>query len=513
MGLNDGLGQNDGFNKNDEHNKNDGLNKNDGFNKSDGLGTDRDAVNTNANGEGTQGSASSVWNAPSVGSTSAGAPSDNDASSVGGTSSSNGASSVGGTSESKASPESDAAELKDALEGAFKGASAARIRKRGKKKKNGATDKNGAAGKASGSINGSEGSSMGNIVNLDTFGRHGRRNFDNFGKSSTPSGGGCKPDMKKIGLIVKLVVAAVIVIVAAASSFYNVDEQHNAVVTQLGRVVRTDTAGLHFKIPAIQKVRMVDMTTHGVGIGYSDGGGGYYGGYGDFGEGYGYASSDSVMITSDFNLLDIDFYLEYKVSDPVAYLYNTTRPEEMLNNMAYAAIRSTVVNYTVDEAMTTGKSQIQGEIKEKIQQWLTDEEVGMQVVNVQIQDAQPPTSAIQSAFKEVENAKQSKDTALNNARQYMNEQVPKAEAEADRIRQNAEATKASRIAEAEGQASRFNTMFEQYKANPLITRQRLFYEAMEEVLPGKKVIFSDGSTQQLLPIDSFSTITGGGANE
>jgi membrane protease subunit HflK len=425
------------------------------------------------------------------------------------------------TSESKASPESDAAELKDALEGAFKGASAARIGKRGKKMKNSATDKNVASGKASGSINGSgggsingsEGGSMGNIVNLDTFGRHGRRNFDNFGKSSTPSGGGRKPDMKKIGLIVKLVVAAVIVLVAASSSFYNVDEQHNAVVTQLGRVVRTDTAGLHFKIPAIQKVRMVDMTTHGVGIGYSDGGGGYYGGYGDFGEGYGYASSDSVMITSDFNLLDIDFYLEYKVSDPVAYLYNTTRPEEMLNNMAYAAIRSTVVNYTVDEAMTTGKSQIQGEIKEKIQQWLTDEEVGMQVVNVQIQDAQPPTSAIQSAFKEVENAKQSKDTALNNARQYMNEQVPKAEAEADRIRQNAEATKASRIAEAEGQASRFNTMFEQYKANPLITRQRLFYEAMEEVLPGKKVIFSDGSTQQLLPIDSFSTITGGGANE
>ncbi|MBP5292365.1 MAG: FtsH protease activity modulator HflK [Lachnospiraceae bacterium] len=324
-------------------------------------------------------------------------------------------------------------------------------------------------------------------------------------------GGGRGPNMKKIGLAVKLIIAAVIVIIIVGSSFYNVDEQHNAVVTQFGRVLRTDTAGLHFKVPLIQKVQMVDMTTHGVGIGYSDGGSNYFDTYSNKGGGYGI--SDSVMITSDFNLLDIDFYLEFKVSDPVAYLYNTTRPEEMLNNMAYAAIRSTVVNYTVDEAMTTGKSQIQAEIKEKIQQWLMEEEVGMQVVNVQIQDAEPPTATIQSAFKEVENAKQSKDTALNNARQYRNEQVPKAEAEADRILQNAEATKAARIAEAEGQASRFNTMFEQYQANPLITRQRLFYEAMEEVLPGKKVIFSDGSTQQLLPIDSFSTFTVGGANE
>lgn len=91
--------------------------------------------------------------------------------------------------------------------------------------------------------------------------------------------------------------------------------------------------------------------------------------------------------------------------------------------------------------------------------------------------------------------------------------MPKAEAEADRIRQDAEATKASRIAEAEGQAARFNTMFEQYQANPLITRQRLFFEAMEEILPGKKVIFTDGNTQELLPIDSFGSFSGTAGGE
>lgn len=370
-----------------------------------------------------------------------------------------------------------------------------------------------------------------NITNYDNFGKrrpggagsiggNGMRGIRGthgiltppLGSKNNPLGGNRKPDMKKIGLISRIIAAVVIVLIIVGNSFYNVDEQHNAVVTQFGKVVRTDTAGLHFKIPIIQKVNMVDMTTHGVGIGYSDGG------YDPFNTGMTYNSSDyyntnSVMITSDFNLLDIDFYLEYKVSDPVAYLYNSISPEEILFNMAFAAIRSTVVNFTVDEAMTTGKSQIQGEIKEKLQAWLLDENIGMQVVNVQIQDAQPPTATIQSAFKEVENAKQSKDTALNNARQYQNEQVPKAEAEADRIRQNAEASKAARIAEAEGQASRFNTMYEQYQANPLITRQRLFFEAMEEVLPGKKVIITDGNTQELLPIDSFSTMTGGATND
>ena len=333
-------------------------------------------------------------------------------------------------------------------------------------------------------------------------------------------------NFKKAGMISGIIAAAVIVLLLLFSSFYNVDEQHNAIVTQFGKVVRTDTAGLHFKIPLIQKVSMVDMTTHGVGIGYSDyvpDQDLYYSEedlyYSEDGVDWRPASSDSyyktnsVMITSDFNLLDIDFYLEYKVSDPVAYLYNSLSPEEILQNMAFAAIRSTVVNYTVDEAMTTGKSQIQAEIKEKLQQWLLDENIGMQVVNVQIQDAEPPTAEIQSAFKEVENAKQSKDTALNNARKYQNEQVPKAEAEADRIRQNAEATKASRIAEAEGQAARFNTMFEQYQANPLITRQRLFFEAMEEILPGKKVIFTDGNTQELLPIDSFGSFSGTAGGE
>ena len=296
-----------------------------------------------------------------------------------------------------------------------------------------------------------------------------------------------------------LVVLLVLLILSAVfNSYYNVSEQQNAVVTMFGKVVRTDTAGLYFKIPFLQQVHMVDITTHGTGIGYSIGS-----------NGQNIVNTfDGIMITKDFNLINIDFYLEYKVSDPVAYLFNSRQPELILNNIALASIRSTVIDYTVDEAMTTGKSAIQADVKEKMVRELQEQNIGIQVVNITIQDAEPPTQEIILAFKEVETAKQSAETRINQARKYENEQIPAAEAQADRIVQSAEAQKAARIAEAEGQVARFNAMYEQYALNPLITRQRMFYEALENLLPDLKVIITDGNTQTMYPIESFVGSTG-----
>ena len=295
----------------------------------------------------------------------------------------------------------------------------------------------------------------------------------------------------------RIAVAAIVILLVlflGNDCYYRVSEQENAVLTMFGKVVRTDTAGPYFKLPLLQRVHFVDMTTHGTGIGYTVPGSGQ-----NFTN-----DDDGIMITSDFNLLNIDFYLEYKVNDPVAYLYNAVRPEEILRNLTLSSIRSTIINYTVDDAMTTGKSQIQADVKQKLSEALTANEIGLQVVNITVQDAEPPTAQIVSAFKAVENAKQGKDTALNQAKKYQSEQLPAAEAEADRIRQAAEAKKEARIAEAQGQVARFNAMHEQYALNPLITRHRMFYEAIEEVLPGLKVIISDGGTQTLLPLSSFT---------
>nr|WP_297703034.1 FtsH protease activity modulator HflK [uncultured Butyrivibrio sp.] len=315
-----------------------------------------------------------------------------------------------------------------------------------------------------------------------------------FGKKEKSSN---KPKISPKIIIV--VVILILGLTCVGESFYSVKEQEQAILTMFGKVLRVDTAGLYFKVPFLQDVHLIDMTTHGIGIGYV------------IKDGQNITIDDEgVMITSDFNFVDIDFYLEYKVSDPVAAYYNSQAPETIMKNMALACIRNTVVNYTVDDVITTAKGQIQAEVKEKLQQELTDKNIGMMVVNLSVQDAEPPTEEIVQAFKSVETAKQGKDTAVNNAKKYQSEELPKAEADADKIIQDAEAYKQARIAEAEGQVARFNEMYEQYKLQPYITKKRLFYETMEDVLPGLKVIISDGNTQQMLPLDSFSTSTDAG---
>lgn len=299
------------------------------------------------------------------------------------------------------------------------------------------------------------------------------------------------------GRMNRFLVLMVVIILAAAATlidgFYTVGEQEQAVITMFGNIVRTDTAGLYFKIPWLQECHIVDMTTHGTGIGYRVDRNGQNITIDD----------EGIMITSDFNLVNVDFYLEYKVSDPIAYLYQTDSPENILRNMILACIRSTVVDFTVDDVITTGKSQIQTEVKDKLSEMLQAYNIGLQCVNLTVQDAAPPTREIVQAFKEVETAKQGKETTINVAKKYQSEQIPLAEAQADQILQKAEAVKQSRIAEAQGQAARFNNIYAEYQAYPLITRQRLFYEAMESTLPGVKVVITDGRTQQLLPIEKF----------
>ena len=310
--------------------------------------------------------------------------------------------------------------------------------------------------------------------------------------------------LAKVKRIISLVLAGILVVLVLGTvlgSFYMVSEQQNAVVTMFGEVIRTDTVGLHWKVPFLQSVRKVDISTHGTGIGYTVDK-----------KGQNIVNDDEgIMITSDFNFINIDFYMEYRVTDPVAYLYNSENPEEVLKNIALACIRSTVIDYTVDEAMTTGKPQIQADVKAKINDALALRNIGLYVTNITVQDAEPPTNEIIAEFKAVETAKQGMETVINNANKYRNEQIPAAEAEADRILQDAEATKEARIAEAEGQVSRFNAMYEQFRQYPLITKQRMFYEALEDVLPGLKVYITDGNTDTMLPLESFST-TGNGGN-
>lgn len=292
----------------------------------------------------------------------------------------------------------------------------------------------------------------------------------------------------------KIVIAFVVILAAATAalnSTYQIREQEQVVLTTLGKAQAVTQPGLHFKIPFIQQVQKVNTTIQGFAIGYDQ------------------ATnetipSEAVMITSDYNFIDVDFFIEYKVSDPVKAVYASSDPVKILKNLAQSSIRNVIGSYDVDSVLTTGKNEIQSSIREVLNKQLEKHDIGLTLVNVTIQDSEPPTAEIMEAFKNVETAKQGKETAINNANKYKNEKLPTAEAEADKIIKEAEAYKQERINEATGQVARFNAMYEEYIKNPTITKQRMFYEAMEEVLPDLELIIdSSNGVQKILPLDSF----------
>lgn len=289
---------------------------------------------------------------------------------------------------------------------------------------------------------------------------------------------------RMFGRMAAMVAGSVLLAVLVFESVYSIGEQEQGVVTTFGHAGSVVTSGLHFKIPFVQKVTKVNTTILGFPIGYR---------LDQEDVSQDQINDESLMITSDFNFVNVDFYVEYKVSDPIKYLYGSHQPGEILKNIAQSCIRNIISNYAVDDVITTGKSKIQAEIKDMIIEKLEEQDIGLTLVNISMQDAEPPTEEVVEAFKAVETAKQGKETAINNANKYRNEKLPEANAKADQITQAAEAAKQERVNEGIAQAARFEEMFAEYEKNPVLTKQRMFYETMEEVLPGVKLIIDDGS--------------------
>lgn len=305
-----------------------------------------------------------------------------------------------------------------------------------------------------------------------------------------------KPNNDKLKKFIPGLAGLVIVGMLATDATFQIQEQEQAVVTTLGVPKAETETGLHFKLPLIQDVHKVNTTIQGFSIGYDP-------------NTNATVDSEGVMITSDYNFINVDFFVEYRISDPVKYLYHSEEPESILKNVTQSCIRTVIASYPVDDVLTTGKGEIQAKIKDMILTKMDAQDVGIQLVNITIQDSEPPTQQVMKAFKAVETAKQGKETALNNANKYRNEKLPEAQAEADQVIQSAEAQKQVRINQAEAEVARFNAMYEEYSKNPSITRQRMFYEAMETVLPNLKLIIDDGTgVEKILPIESLIGETG-----
>ena len=327
-----------------------------------------------------------------------------------------------------------------------------------------------------------------------------------------PEEGSGKKEKKKKGPGIRvpkhtgLAVTAVVIVLAAAvlsfDSFYTLSEEEMAVVTTFGKPAVEEASGLHFKIPVIQRVTKVSKAITGMQIGYTT----------DPARADGASidnpvsiENESLMITKDFNLTNVDFYVEYMVTDPVQAVRHRSVYESIIKNLAQSYIRDTVGVYNVDDVITTGKTQIQERIKEQLTNRLVDENIGYGIYNVSIQDTEMPRDDVANAFKAVEDAKQGMETAINSAKKYQSENIPEAKAKADKLLQDAEAYKEQRINEANGQVARFEDTYAEYVKYPLITKKRMFYETMEDVLPGMKIVIDNGDgVQKVLPLDSFT---------
>ena len=207
---------------------------------------------------------------------------------------------------------------------------------------------------------------------------------------------------------------------------------------------------------------------------------------------------ESLMLTGDENIVDAEMIVQYKIKDPVGYLFNIVEPELTVREAAEASLRTVVGRNKIDETLTTGKFTIQEETKSQIQSILDLYESGIHIVAVQLQDVSPPKEVI-GAFKDVASAKEDKNRMVNQAEGYRNDVIPKARGEAEAMIRDAEGFRESRIKRSEGDASKFTTILQEYRKAKSITEKRLYLETMEKVLPGiEKIIIPDKDSGNIL---------------
>lgn len=306
-----------------------------------------------------------------------------------------------------------------------------------------------------------------------------------------------------------LIAALVLLVLLVGSTcWYTVDDKQQAVVTTFGKVTDIADAGFHLKLPfGIQKVEKVDVNVYQkLELGYRS--------VPDSTTDFDVVENETKMITGDYNIVNVEFFVEYKVSNPERYLYGAYEPEVVLRNLLQSQVRNVVGSEAVDSVLTTGKESIQARVKELVTEVLQEYDIGLTLVDVKIQDSDPPTDEVTEAFKAVETAKQQAETVLNEAKAYQNAQIPNAQADADELIQNAEYLKQKRINEATEQVAMFTAMYEEYRQNPDITKSRMYYEAISEALPDVKVYINTGSADgvdMVLPLESFVTDENAGA--
>jgi len=282
---------------------------------------------------------------------------------------------------------------------------------------------------------------------------------------------------------------------------YMVGPDEIGVVRTFGEYTRVSQSGLNYHFPyPIEQVNTPAVTeVKRIEIGFRTLRNGQYRS----------VEKESLMLTGDENIVDAEMIVQYKIKDPVKYLFKIVEPELTVRQAAEASLRTVVGRNKIDETLTTGKFKIQEETKIQLQLILDKYDSGIHVVAVQLQDVSPPKEVI-GAFKDVASAKEDKNRMVNQAEGYRNNVIPKARGEAEAMIRDAEGFKQARIKRSEGDAAKFTTILKEYRKAKSITQKRLYLETMERVLPNiEKIIIPDKNSGNMLNLLNLNPGKGG----
>jgi membrane protease subunit HflK len=301
--------------------------------------------------------------------------------------------------------------------------------------------------------------------------------------------------LRQISLPFLWAIVGVMAAIWLASGAYTVGPDQRGIVLRFGKHVATTDPGFHWHWPyPVETVLRPKVTeVQRVEIGFRTIDPGPPSRYAD-------VASESLMLTGDENIIDIDLVVQYRIADPAKYLFNVRHLSDTVKSASEAALREVIGRRHIDEALTVGKLEIQEETKTLLQSILNTYEAGLQVVTVQLQEVQPPKQVI-DAFKDVASAREDKVRFINEAEGYQSAIIPEVRGQVETVRREAEAYREEKIRRAQGETRRFLEVLGEYQQAREITRKRLLLETLEEVLPQMdKIILEDGAGTNVLPI-------------
>ena len=302
------------------------------------------------------------------------------------------------------------------------------------------------------------------------------------------------PGQNPSGALVLIVL--MLVALSAWSSYYTVPSDSVAVVQRFGKHLKEVPPGLHFKLPlGIDKATIVPVKRQlKQEFGFATQGAR------DSFQGTRDGRRETQMVTGDLNAALVEWVVQYRISDPVKFLFEVRQPVGTLRYVSESVMREVVGDRTVDEVITIGRQEIEVDALVKMQELSSKYVMGISIDQVQLKNINPP-KPVQESFNEVNQAQQSKEKLINEARREYNKVIPLAEGEKDQRIREADGYRLKRINEAEGDAARFNALFTEYQKAPEVTRRRIYIETMQSVMPGiQSKILIDDEMQGLLPL-------------